>query len=564
MINHLYIRDFAVIDEVSLDFGPGLNLLTGETGSGKSIIVDAIGIALGERAESDSIRTGRDKAIVEAVIDISSSPIAAEILSNAGISLEDGSIVVSREIQRSGKSQCRINSRPTTVSLLKEVTDHLVDTHGQHEHQFLLRSERHLDVLDAWFGEAVLSLRDKVASGFSELRKLKSELDDLRKDERERTHLIDLYGFQAQEILDARLDPNEEEELQADSIRLSNAEKLHESASAAFESIGDRSQDRNALDLISESLRHLEGIASLDPQLESIVEGVRGASYQLEDSVRELRAYRDAIEFNPERLEEVIERLDRIRTLKKKYGESIEDVIEYGKEAERRLNALTNSDERSAELVAKIERLRTSVLADAEQLSKRRQAQSGEFSTKIQNELASLSMPDAKFIVSFEPSELDARGIDKVEFLISANPGEPARPLAKIASGGELSRTMLAMKSASAAFDNIPTLIFDEIDVGVGGRTAEVIGDKLDYLAKRGQVLCITHLPQIACRQGEHFYIEKMVVDGRTVVRVRKLSAEERIVELSRMLGGSSPSEAAVQHAREMLDMADVQELRLV
>jgi DNA repair protein RecN (Recombination protein N) len=564
MIHRLYIRDFAVIDELSLEFGPGLNLLTGETGSGKSIIVDAIGIALGERSESDAVRTGRDRAIVEAVIDVSSSPIAVDLLNQAGIAVEDGCIVVTREVQRGGKSQCRINNRPTTASLLKEVTDHLVDTHGQHEHQFLLRSERHLDVLDAWYGANVLNLREKVSSGYSELRRLRAELDELTGNERERSHLIDLYSFQAKEIADAHLVPDEEEELQAESVRLSNAERLNEAASAAFESIGDRSQDRTALDLISDGLRNLEGIASLDAQLEPIVEGVRGSLFQLEDAARELRGYRDSVEFNPERLEEVLDRLDRIRTLKKKYGESIADVMEYGRDIERRLTALTNSDERSSELQGDIDRLQAKVLGDAERLSSMRREGAEAFSAKVQGELASLSMPDAVFRVSFERSELDARGIDKVEFLITANPGEPPRPLAKIASGGELSRTMLAMKSASAALDNIPTLIFDEIDVGVGGRTADVIGDKLDYLAARGQVLCITHLPQIACRRGEHFYIEKSVREGRTLVSVRKLSDEDRVIELSRMLGGSNPTEAAVRHAREMLGMVEDGEFRLV
>jgi len=550
MIRHLYIRDYAVIDELNVEFGPGLNLLTGETGAGKSIVVDAISIALGERADSEVVRSGCERAMVEAVLDVGTSADALRILDEAGFSPEDGCVVVSREVQKGGKSQCRINGRPATASLLKEVTDHLVDAHGQHEHQFLLRPERHLDVLDLWCGNEVVSLRRKVASGYSELRRLESELEQLRSDERERLRTTDLYQFQVQEIANAKLVPGEEEELLADRSRLANAEKLHSSATTACQHL---SGDRSALDALHESVKALQAFADLDPQLQALAESLQSALYQVEDASRELRAYRDSVEFNPSRLETIEERLDLIRGLKRKYGETIEEIIKCGGDLQAKLDALAHSEERTAELEAEIEKARCDVTAQAEELSRLRRAGASVFTQAIEKELEGLSMPNAVFQVAQEVCDLGPSGIDKLEFLISANPGEPPRPLAKIASGGEMSRIMLAIKSVMAAVDSMPTLIFDEIDVGIGGRTAEVIGRKLESLADKSQVLCITHLPQIACHPGEHFCIEKELHDGRTVVRVRKLADEERVAEVARMLAGAAPSETAFLHAREML-----------
>ncbi len=554
MIQQLYVKDFAVIDSLDLEFGPGLNILTGETGSGKSVIVDAINVALGERAGMDAIRSGCDRSVVEAVLDVSNlGDEGRAVLEDAGFEPEDGRIIVSRELHRTGKSQCRINGRPSTVSLLKEITDRLVDIHGQHDHQSLLRAERHLDMLDEWCGEPALRERTFVGEAYARLRALQSELRQLESDQRERARTIDLYQFQIEEIRGADLQPGEDEELLADRTRLANAEKLHAAASMAYEAIGDRTQDICALDKLSEAVEALQDLAELDPQLQPAVEGLQSALYQVEDAARELRSYRDAVEFNPERLEAVEERLDLIRTLKRKYGETIEEIVSYGQEIERKLDALMHSEERTEELIAEIDRAQSEAMDHARKLSEIRRKGGNEFAARIVKELESLSMPNALFEVSQEEREIDSTGIDKVEFLISANPGEPVKPLAKIASGGEMSRIMLAIKSVMASVDRLPTLIFDEIDVGVGGRTAEVIADKLEVLAGASQVLCITHLPQIASRPADHFQIAKEVSDGRTVVRVRRLSDEERVDELARMLGGAAPTETAVTHAREML-----------
>jgi len=553
MIRRLYIRDFAVIDELDLELGSGLNLLTGETGAGKSVVIDAINVALGERADTETVRSGCERAVVEAVLDVS-SPESARVLEEAGVYPEDGAVIVSREVQRSGKSQCRINGRPTTVSLLKEITDRLVDTHGQHEHQFLLRTDRHLGVLDAWCGEEATSLRDQVAQGCGEIRRLKSELHQLQSDERERARSIDLYQFQIREIADANLTPGEEEELLGERNRLANAEKLYAGASRAFELLGDRTKDGCALDLLSEVVSSCQNLAGLDPQLSKLLESLQAAAYQVEDAARELRAYRDAVEFNPQRLEAVEERLDLIQTLKRKYGETVEAVLEYARESERKLELLVHSDERLAELEQEIGQVESETMKKAVRLSDLRRKGGSIFAKAVEKELESLSMPNAVFQIAHGQADLQPAGVDKVEFLISANPGEPPRHLARIASGGEMSRVMLAIKSVLAAVDTMPTLIFDEIDVGIGGRTAEVIGNKLDWLARNAQVLCITHLPQIASYPGDHFYIEKQLSDGRTVIRVRRLTEEERVTELARMLGGAEPSDTAVQHARELLE----------
>ncbi|MHB0997730.1 MAG: DNA repair protein RecN [Armatimonadota bacterium] len=556
MIHHLYIRNFAVIDELDLTFGSGLNLLTGETGSGKSIIVEAIGIALGERADSDTVRSGCDRALVEAVLDISDAPEAVRILTDAGLRPEDDQIVISREISKTGKSQCRINGRPATVSLLKSVTDYLVDTHGQHEHQILLKPEHHLSVLDAWCGEKITALKEQVSSEYDQLCSLRRELQQLQGNERERVRMIDLYQFQAQEISSANLSSGEEDELLADKIRLANAEKLHESASTAFELVGDRSAENCTLDSLGEAVMEVQDLAKIDPQLEPLIESLQSALYQIEDAARELRAYRDGIEFNPERLKEVEDRLDLIRTLKRKYGDSLDEIIEYGKSLADKLDALMNSEERSSGLQNEIERTLSSVMVKAEQLSEHRRQGALEFSSRIENELSGLSMPNAVFQISCVPGDLDSTGIDRVEFMISANQGELPKPLVKIASGGEMSRLMLAIKSVMAAVDQTPTLIFDEIDVGIGGRTAEFIADKLVMLSQKSQVFCITHLPQIACRPGDHFNIDKIVSGGRTAVSVRQLSSDDRVSEISRMLGGNTLTDTAIKHAREMLGLA--------
>jgi len=559
MLVELHVTNFALIDRLDLTFGAGLNILTGETGAGKSIIIDALGLALGGRAGADLVRTGAAKATVEAVFDLAHAPDEVRRrLADAGLDGEDeeDTLLVTRELARAGgKSQCRINGRLMPVAILKEIAEGLVDVHGQHEHQSLLAADRHVDILDNWGGKDALTLRQSVAALFTEANALKREREQLRTDARERARMLDLYRFQQEELEGAKLRPGEEEELAADRSRLANSEKLSAAAGDAYATLSGAERGAGALDALNAALAAVEHAAALDENLSPLAETLGSAVSYAEDAARALRVYQESVEFNPERLEEIESRLDLIRTLKRKYGETLEEIIAYGEELTAKLDALENSEAREEELTAAIAKSEEKLNAAAARLTKARRKASENFAAGIARELADLGMAATQFEVSIEPQPTTSKGADRVEFLLSPNPGEPLRPLAKIASGGEMSRIMLAMKSVLARTGAIPTMIFDEIDVGVGGRTAQTIGDKLEVLAQGAQIMCITHLPQIASRAGTHFFIEKQVHEGRTTVSVAPLDSEGRIEEIARMLGGSRRSEAVVQHAREMLSV---------
>ncbi len=560
MLVELHVTNFALIDRLDLTFGAGLNILTGETGAGKSIIIDALGLALGGRAGADLVRTGAVKATVEAVFDLSHAPDdVRRRLAEAGLDGEDeeDTLLVTRELARAGgKSQCRVNGRLMPVAVLKEIAEGLVDVHGQHEHQSLLAADRHIDILDNWGGKDALALRQSVAALFGEASALKREREQLRTDARERARMLDLYRFQSEELASASLQPGEEEELAADRSRLANSEKLSAAAADAYATLSGAERGAGALDALNAALAAVEHVAALDEALAPLTETLQSAVSFAEDAARDLRVYQESVEFNPERLEEIETRLDLIRTLKRKYGETLEEIIAYGAELAGKLDALENSEAREEALTAAITKAEDKLNAAAARLTKARRKASENFGAGIARELADLGMAATKFEVSIEAQPVTSKGADRVEFLLSPNPGEPLRPLAKIASGGEMSRIMLAMKSVLARTGAIPTMIFDEIDVGVGGRTAQTIGDKLEALAREAQIMCITHLPQIASRAGTHFFIEKQVHEGRTTVSVAPLDSEGRIEEIARMLGGSRRSEAVVQHAREMLSVS--------
>ncbi len=564
MLVQLHVTNFALIDHLDLSFGAGLNILTGETGAGKSIIIDALGLALGERAGHDLVRTGANKATVEAVFDIKHAPDEMrQKLADAGLNdEEDGgedrdTLFVTRELAKTGgKSSCRINGRLMPVAVLKEIAEGLVDVHGQHEHQSLLAADRHIDILDHWGGKDAQALRQQVADLSGEVSRLKREREKLRTDARERARMLDLYRFQQEEIVGASLKEDEEDELTADRTRLANSEKLSAAATDAYATLsGAERGSGGALDALNTALSAVEHAAGLDENLAPLIETLQSAVVFAEDAARGLRVYQETVEFNPERLEEIETRLDLIRTLKRKYGETLTEIIQYGAELTVKLDDLENSEAREEELTLGIANTESKLTSAAAKLTTLRKKAAGKFAAGITRELTDLGMSATKFEVAIEPQAVSSKGADRVEFLLSPNPGEPLRPLAKIASGGEMSRIMLAMKSVLAKSGTIPTMIFDEIDVGVGGRTAQTIGDKLEALAKDAQILCITHLPQIASRAATHFFIEKQVRDGRTTVSVAPLDSEGRIDEIARMLGGSRRSETVVQHAREMLSV---------
>lgn len=554
MLAQLTIRNFALIDSLTLEFRRGFNVLTGETGAGKSILIDAITAALGERAGVDLIRTGATRASVEAVFEVGEYAIPAVQEWS-----EDGLVILGREISSSGRSSFRINGRLCTAATVREVAADLIDIHGQHDHQSLLNPDRHIEFLDNWAGGKVLEHRRNAQALYAELRSAHRELEELMTGERERAHRLDLYQFQVEEIDAAQVRPEEEEELQADRTRLSNAEKLYAAGTAAREALGGT--EVSALDLLSAAGRELGTVATLDEAAARICELLETAITAAQEAASELRDYVETVEFNPERLEQVQERLELYRQLKRKYGDTADEILAYRDRIAADLDRLTHSEERQEELETRFRALAAQVDSEARALYQARSAAIARFEREIAAHLGDLNMAGTRFAVRLqEPApaaEAWEKGLASVlgraEFLISANPGEPLRSLSRIASGGEMSRVMLALKTVMAGSHPV-ALIFDEIDTGVGGKTAEALGAKIAELSRSNQVLCVTHLPQIACMGNQHLRVQKQVAGERTVVDVTILDGEARVGELARMLGGSEAT--AAQHARELLASA--------
>jgi DNA repair protein RecN (Recombination protein N) len=567
LLSELTILDFAIIDELKLRFAPGFNVLTGETGAGKSIIIDAVSNLLGVRADSDLIRSGTEGARVEGVFALSAA-VQAEfkpLLDEHG--LDDGgeALILTREINGHGRHVARVNGRAVTLGVFAEFGQRLVDIHGQGEHLSLLRVRQHLRFLDRYGG--LQDQQQAVAEQVRTLRNVRAELSALRRDERELARRADLLQYQVQEIEDARLKVGEEEELLSERKLLLNAEQLSKLADTAFRRLRGGSEERHStIDMLGAVLRDLTELEKLDSAVGPQRKLVEEASYQLEDLARELRSYRDSVEFNPQRLEIVQERLDLIHNLKRKYGDSIEQVQRFAERAAQELHDITHNEERVAELEQEEARLVTAAGALSAKLSAARREAAARLASAVESELEDLNMVQARFAVDMRWKEaedglivdgqryaFDTTGIDRVEFLISPNVGEPPKPLAKIASGGETSRLMLALKTVLTHADEVPTLIFDEIDQGIGGRVGGIVGLKLWGLSPGHQVLCVTHLPQLACYGDLHLRVDKAQTGGRTVTRVEVLDEAGRLKELAAMIGGP-PGEARQRSAQEMLD----------
>jgi len=586
----LHIRDFAIIDELQLTFAPGFSVLTGETGAGKSIIIDTVELALGGRAESSVVRAGADRAVVEAIFEIEPARQSEikSLLKREELEGDDPHLLLlGREVRLNGRNVCRINGRAVTLTLLRQVAEGLVDIHGQSEHLSLLRVREHVNLLDRY--AELWPLRAQVAEIARRVQSVRRELADLLRSEQELAHRADLLQFQTGEIEAATLQAGEEESLQEEQLRLANAEQLAELTSDALRALeeGD-GKTPAALDLLGAALRALEKLARLDPGLEPRLRAAESANYQIEELTSALRAYSDQVEYNPQRLRVVEERLAMIHRLERKYGSTIAKVLAYAQNAARELDAITHSEERITALQTEEQRLLSELGELAAELSRRRREAALRLADEIEEELHTLRMEGARFGVDFQwkedaagvpipqslnstsaplgvapiPQErvaFDASGVDRVEFLVSPNPGEPLKPMAKIASGGETSRLMLALKTVLSHADETPTLVFDEIDQGIGGRVGATVGEKLWNLAVGGgadelhhQVLCVTHLPQLAGFGDVHLRVEKQVAGERTVTRVRQLQGHARVEELAQMLGGNS--EAALRSAEEILE----------
>lgn len=569
MLTELLIQNFAIIDRVELDLGPGLLVFTGETGAGKSIIMDAVDMLLGGRADATVIRADSDLARVEATFQLSGPErqAANDILEREDLLDDPGYVTLSREARREGRSVARVNGRTVNLSLLKELGEVLVDIHGQSEHLSLLNVRAHLGLLDRYAG--VESLLAAYRKTYQSLLGLRRELNELREAQKDADRRAEMLTYQAEEIESAKLKPGEDEMLRKERDRLANAEALASLAQQAVTALDEGTPESPATsDLLGEAVTALTKLAQIDTGQAVLGEQAAGLSENLSDLVHSLRDYLEAIEYNPKRLEEAEERLDLIHRLTRKYGGSIEAVIAFGTESRRQLETITTASTRIAELEAAESAALEKTAKAALALSEKRKQAAEKMSKAIEVELDDLRMASARFAVDFQtrPGEdgiplpdgsrvaFDANGLDKVEFLVAPNPGEGPKPLARIASGGETSRLMLALKNVLAQADQVPTLIFDEIDQGIGGRVGGTVGEKLWNLGRAHQVFVITHLPQLAVYGDSHYQVQKVIQGGRTLTRVAKLEGELRTLELAQMLG--EVTEGTLRSAHDILQMA--------
>lgn len=569
MLMHLSVKNLALIDEVNLDFDKGLNILTGETGAGKSIIIDAVNLVLGERADRDLIQSGQEFALAEALFDVKDQPNIAMVLEEFGIDgEEDGTLLLTRELSASGRNLCRINGRVVTLSVLKSVGKYLVDIHGQHQHQSLLRVEQHRELLDILGGDGIASAKAKVRELYHSWKEIRREIKKLSGIGADGERRKDILAYEINEIEGADLREDEEEELNHERTILANGEKIVNAINSVYQDLYTGSNIQpSATDLLGRALAELGQIAHIEPSLKKLNEGLETLSYQLEDIVFEVRNYREQFEYDPYRLDEIENRLGEIRRLKRKYGTSIHEIFSYLEDIQDELRLLENSQELLEELTQKERKLFNELLDASGTLSTERKRAAKFFEKQLLTQLGELGMDKSAFTVSIlSPEDLlededirgrvTSKGYDEVEFLISTNPGEPVKPLSKIISGGEMSRIMLAFKTILAQVDDIPTLIFDEIDVGISGRIGHVVGEKMGSISRSRQVICVTHLPQIAAMADNHYRIEKNFVDGHTRTQVNRLDNKERQEEIAKMTGGKTLSKAGLEHSSELLRIA--------
>jgi len=553
MLTDLFIKNFAIIDNLHVAFSDGLNVLTGETGAGKSIIIDAVNLVLGGRASAELIRSGEDEAVVEALFDLSGRDEILARLARSGVEC-DGELLVKRTVARSGRNRVFVGGGLSTIAVLADLARHLINIYGQHESQTLLKPDNHLLLLD---GFASLSpLRDEFAAVYDSYRRARAEIRRIDEGEREVARRIDLLSFQSGEIAATALRPGEEEELDQERQLLIHGEKLQNNSRMAFDAL--YGGDSSLLGILSRVQAAINEICPIDRSLEETAESLNNAYLQLEDAALSLRDYAARVEADPQRLQALSDRLDLIHRLKKKYAPTVAEIIAYREEIDLELEQLRNREEARGELGREILELEGKMAVLGSDLSGRREKAARALKSAMEKELHELAMKHARFDVALEKlAEARANGFERAEFLFSPNPGEEPKPLARIASGGELSRLMLALKQLHPESD-VPTLVFDEVDSGIGGATSALVGEKLKRVAGGQQVLCITHLPQVAAFADHHLSVEKLVEGGRTRISICTLSHEERVAEMARMLGGMKITDKTMDHAREMIEQARV------
>lgn len=550
MLSSLYIENIAVIEKTQIDFTEGFNVLTGETGAGKSIVIDALNAVLGKRTSKDIVRTGAQSACVSAVFtDVDDNTIAK--LSKYGFPAEeDGTLILYREISAVGKTACRVNSRPATVSVLRDIASSLIDIHGQHDSGELMLQSAHQEYIDSFadFGDTYTAYR----AVFAKLRDCKHRLEEMKSDDAQRARKIDLLRYQTEEIDAAALIPGELETLGEQKSLALNRERVQSALLGAHELLGGENE-QNAMRLLEEAANKLEGAQEYLPEIKALSTRVRDAFYEIQDCSCALSELSDSAQEEQFDLGEIEQRLDLIYRLSRKYGETIDDILAFAQQARTELQTLLEYDTNLEALQEEFETLYEKARSLALTLSEKRRQSAKLFTARVQEEMAYLDMPNVRLTVDFQTTPLSPGGMDKIELLISANPGEEPKPVSKIASGGELSRMMLAIKNVLADKDQTPTLIFDEVDTGISGSAAQKVGLKLKAVSSGRQVICVTHQVQIAALADTHFLIQKEVQSGRTFTQVKRLNMEQRKYELARIIGGVEITELTLKHAEEML-----------
>lgn len=549
MLLELTLRNFAIIDELTVNFGEGLNILTGETGAGKSIIVDAINLILGEKASTDLIKSDKEEALIEALFGISKKRELKDKLISSGLESKGDEVVIKRVIPRAGRSRVYINGSIATFNLLEQIVEGLVDIFSQQEHQTLLKEERHLEVLDEFGGLG--SLTGRVSELYKGTTKLKREIEELERDQKNKIEREDFLRFQCKEIDSVRLEPGEDERLEEERKKLANAERLFSVANEAYGILYEG--EKAVTDVLKRIRNQIDEVAKIDASLVDVAKSIEKGTIEIQDAAFTLRGYASNISFDPQRLSSIEIRLEEIKKLKRKYGGSIIEILEKRKSLEEELGRISGGGERIEALKKDLEFVESELNNCARELSEKRRQAAGRLMLSVSKELGEVGIKGGKLLVEFEKKPISELGFERVSFLFSANPDEKPKPLTRVVSGGELSRIMLVLKEILARVEGGSVLIFDEADSGIGGAVAETVGRKIKNLSKRYQVICITHLPQVAKFADTHFRVTKMFRGNKTRVQIKALNYDERVEELGRMLGGIKVTEKTIEAAREML-----------
>nr|WP_306470813.1 DNA repair protein RecN [Ectobacillus ponti] len=562
------IKNFAIIESLNISFQKGLTVLSGETGAGKSIIIDAISLLVGGRGSAEFVRYGTEKAEIEGLFYLEDHHVACiEKAAELDIDVSDGMVILKRDIAASGKSVCRMNGKLVTLSALRELGKTLVDIHGQHETQDLMNEQRHLHMLDHFDAEHILKQLDKYQEQFAEYERLKKQLRSFTQNEQQMAHRLDLIQFQLEEIQKAELQPGEEQDLMEERLKIANFEKIYKALGDAYRSLGG---DSGGLDHVRNAMNQVESISDLDASLKESHDTIANSYYLLEEVSYTLREKLDLMEYDPNRLDEIETRLNEIRMLKRKYGNTIEEILEYASKIEQEISTIENKDIHIEQTRKQLKQAEAGAVAEAQKLSGMRRRLADHLTEAIHQELRELYMDKTRFEVMIgtqrggaddpevdgEAVKLTDGGYDAVEFYISTNPGEPLKPLSRVASGGELSRIILALKSIFSKQQGVTSVIFDEVDTGVSGRVAQAIAEKIYKVSVNSQVLCISHLPQVASMGDTHLFIRKQIVNDRTLTSVTVLNEEEKVVEIARMISGVEITDLTTEHARELLQQA--------